>query len=133
MQKKPCASSVKYVYTVTDGLRHLSRTLGGIYYASTSSVVPQCRVKALPLIGQANQFVPPYREPLVPPQNCPQQSNQGNITAFRNGSYPLTRKLFVIVEEDQGKAQQADEAFVRLMLTTQEQQAVEQAGFVAIQ
>jgi phosphate transport system substrate-binding protein len=133
LQKKPFASSVKYVYTVTDGLRQLSRTPGGIYYASTSSVVSQCRVKALPLIGQANQFVPPYREPLVPLQNCPQQRNQVNITAFKSGSYPLTRKLFVIVKEDQGKAQQVGEAFVRLTLTTQGQQAMEQAGFVAIQ
>jgi phosphate transport system substrate-binding protein len=133
LQKKPFASSVKYVYTITDGLRQLSKTPGGIYYASTSTVVPQCRVKALPLAGQANQFVPPYREPLVSPQNCPQQRNQVNITAFRSGSYPLTKKLFVIVKQDQGRAQQVGEAFVRLMLTTQGQQAIEQAGFVPIQ
>ncbi len=121
LQKKPFAASVKFVYTVTDRLRQLSRTPGGIYYASTSSVIPQCRVKVLPLIGQANQFVPPYREPLVPPQKCPQQRNQVNITAFRSGSYPLTRKLFVIVKQDQGKAQQMGEAYVKLLLTNQGQ------------
>ena len=63
---------------------------------------------------------------------CPAQRNQLNIDAFRNGDYPLTRRLFVIVKTDGGPNQQAGEAYARIILTDQGQQLVRESGFVNI-
>ncbi len=132
LRQQPFSARVQYVYSTTDALRQLSSTPGGIYYASAPEVVPQCTVKPLPIGRTANQWVAPYREPRVPTERCPQQRNQLNAEAFQQGSYPITRQLFVIVKQNQGLEQQAGEAYTKLLLTDQGQQSIEQAGFVRI-
>jgi phosphate transport system substrate-binding protein len=87
-------------------------------------------VKPLPLGRTADQLVPPYREPLVSPEQCPSQRNQLNVEAFENGSYPITRNLFVIIKQNQGKEQQAGEAYANLLLTEQGKNALARAGFI---
>lgn len=124
-------SKVQYVYSSTEALREVSKTPGGIYYASARTVVPQCSVKPLPLGEAADQLVPPYRDSLISPEQCPGQRNQVNVKAFQNGSYPLTRKLFVIIKQ-QGQDQQIGETYAKLLLTDQGQQAIEQAGFAQL-
>lgn len=126
------APHVKFVSTTTQALRQVSQTPGSLYYASARAVVPQCSVKPLPIGRTAQSFVPPYREALVLPQQCPTQRNQLNLEAFQDGSYPLTRKLFVTIEQNQGKEQQVGEAYTNLLLTAQGQKAMAQAGFVGI-
>lgn len=132
LQKQQIGSNVQYVYSTTEALRKVSSTPGGLYYASARAVVPQCSVKPLPLGSAPNQLVPPYREPLVPPQQCPRQRNQVNTEVLKNGSYPITRKLFVITKQNQGREQQAGQAYARLLLTDQGQKAIEQAGFMSV-
>lgn len=128
-KQMPFGPQVKYVYSTTEALRQVSRTPGSLYYASARAVVPQCTVKPIPLGLTNRQLVPPYREPLVPPEECPSQRNQLNTEAFQDGNYPMTRKLFVITKQNQGE-QHAGEAYAKLLLTTQGQQAIEQAGFI---
>lgn len=123
-------SNVQYVGSTTEALRRVSSTPGSVYYASARTVVPQCSIKPLPLGRTADQLIPPYREPLVQPEQCPNQRNQINDEAIKNGSYPLTRNLFVIIKQNQGQEQQAGEAYAKLLSTQQGQQAIEQAGFV---
>lgn len=124
---------VKLVNDTTKGLRAVAANLGGIYYASSPEVAPQCSTKPIPIARSSDElFVPPYQAPLVSPDACPAQRNQLNIEAFRNGDYPLTRRLFVIVKKDGSLNQQAGEAYARLILTDQGQQLVRQAGFVNI-
>ncbi|BAY60822.1 periplasmic phosphate-binding protein of phosphate ABC transporter [Calothrix brevissima NIES-22] len=125
-------SNVKYVSSTTDALRQLSKTPGGIYYASARAVVPQCSVKPLPIGRTPSDFVSPYRESLVSSAQCPRQRNQVNTEAIKNGSYPITSKLFVIIKQNQGKQQKVGNAYANLLLTAQGQQAIEQAGFVGI-
>ena len=55
-----------------------------------------------------------------------------NTEAIKNGSYPITTKLFVIIKQNKGLEQEAGEAYARLLLTEQGQNAIEQAGFVKV-
>ncbi|MDJ0681654.1 MAG: substrate-binding domain-containing protein [Xenococcaceae cyanobacterium MO_167.B52] len=127
---------VKYVYSTTDGLRQLKNTPGGIYYDSATGIVPQCHVKPLSIANNDAKFVPPYNPPYIPPglgrHNCPHQRNQLNLAAIENGTYPLTRYLSVIVKQDGGRAQEAGEAYTKLLLTKEIQALIEETGFVPI-
>ena len=126
-------STVKLVDDTTQGLREVAANPGGIYYASSPEVVPQCSTKPIPIAQNSDEpFVPPYQVPLISSDDCPNQRNQLNIAVFRNGEYPLTRRLFVIVKKDGSLDQLAGEAYARLILTDRGQQLVREAGFVNI-
>jgi phosphate transport system substrate-binding protein len=126
--------NVKYVYSTTDAVRKVDKDPGGIYYASAVEVVPQCKVKPLSVnhLHLPHKFVAPYKEPLVPADECPDQTNQLNTEAFRTGDYPFTRQLFVIVKQDGQLDQQAGEAYAQLLLTNEGQELITKAGFVRI-
>lgn len=125
LNKQSFGSTVQIVPTTTEALRKLSATPGGIYFASAPEVVPQCTVKSVP-IARTNQFVAPYQEPSA---TCPTR-NQINAKAFQDGTYPLTRNLSVIVKQNNGREQQAGEAYANLLLSTPAQEAIAKAGFV---
>ncbi|MBW4677026.1 MAG: substrate-binding domain-containing protein [Desmonostoc geniculatum HA4340-LM1] len=126
-------SNVVYVYNTTDGLRKLASDRGGIYYASAPEVVPQCKVKPLPIARQGKSFVAPYIKPLIKADQCPNQRNKLNIDAFKTGQYPITRQMFVIVKQNNGSLEQkVGEAYAEMLLTNQGQQLMSEAGFVRI-
>ncbi|MFN4194642.1 MAG: PstS family phosphate ABC transporter substrate-binding protein [Thermosynechococcus sp.] len=130
--KQPFGRNVVMVRDTTDGLRRVAATQGGIYYASAPEVVGQCSIHPLPLGRQPSQYVPPYQEPYIPPQRCPQERNQLNHRAFQEGTYPITRRLFVITKEDNSLDAKAGRAYAELLLTDQGQAAIEKAGFVRL-
>ncbi|MHC0062694.1 PstS family phosphate ABC transporter substrate-binding protein [Nostoc sp. UIC 10890] len=132
LKEQALGSNVQYVYSTTEAVRQLSKTPGGVYYASARSVVFQCSVKALPLGNTSGQLIPPYREPMVSPEQCPRQRNQLNSQAIKNGSYPMIANLFVIIKQNKGPEQQIGDAYANLLLTDQGQRAIEQAGFVGV-
>lgn len=132
LEKKDFGNNVERVYSTTEALRKVTETPGGIYYASAPEVVGQCKVNPLPLINKSNQRVPPYKLPFIPPAQCPNQRNQLNASALQSGQYPITRKLFVIVKQNNGIEQQAGEAYANWLLTAEAQQLLEKAGFVRI-
>ncbi|WP_138505006.1 PstS family phosphate ABC transporter substrate-binding protein [Nostoc sp. PA-18-2419] len=123
------SSDVQYVYSTTEAVRQLSKTPGGVYYASARSVVPQCTVKALPLRLNSGELISPYRGSAVSPENCLNQRNQVNTEAIRNRRYPITTDLFVIIKQNKGKEQQIGDAYAKLLLTSEGQKAIERAGF----
>ena len=126
-------NNVKSVYSTTDGLKQLAKTPGGIYYASAPQIVPQCKVKALPIASEKGKnFIPPYLPPAIATENCPKQRNQINVETIKNAVYPITRYLSVIVKEDGTRAQKAGEAYVQLLTSKEIQQLIEKAGFVSI-
>jgi phosphate transport system substrate-binding protein len=128
--KQALGSNVQYVYSTTEALRRVSKTPGAIYYGSARGVVPQCTVKALPLGRVSTQLISPYREPLIPSNQCPQKRNQVNTEVIKNGSYPITSKLFVIIKQNKGREEKVGEAYTRLLLTDQGKKAIAQAGFI---
>ncbi|NJK41995.1 MAG: PstS family phosphate ABC transporter substrate-binding protein [Acaryochloridaceae cyanobacterium SU_2_1] len=130
--QKPLGSKVVPVYSTTDAVRQLGHTPGGIYYASAAEVLYHCLVKPLPLGKTAKQFVSPYSPPLVAQKNCPQNRNRPNVKAFRDRSYPITRRLYMVVKRDQSAAEQAGEAYGAMLLSEQGQQLLEKSGFARI-
>ncbi|MGI8501120.1 MAG: PstS family phosphate ABC transporter substrate-binding protein [Hassallia sp.] len=128
--KQAFGSNVRYVYSTTEALRRVSKTPGAVYYGSARGVVPQCTVKALPLGRVSTELISPYREPLVPSNQCPQKRNQVNTEVFKNGSYPITSKLFVIIKQNKGREEKVGEAYTRLLLSDQGKKAIAQAGFI---
>ncbi|NET32161.1 MAG: PstS family phosphate ABC transporter substrate-binding protein [Cyanothece sp. SIO1E1] len=124
--------TTKFVANTTTALRQLANNAGGIYYASAPEVVGQCTIKPLSIGRQADEFIAPYQLPYVPTSECPARRNQVNLEAFRNGQYPITRRLFVVTKQDGQTDQQAGEAYAELLLTNQGQELITKAGFVRI-
>lgn len=129
---KAFGANVVYRSTTTEALRQVATDPGGLYYASAPEVVGQCTVKALPIGRTSNELVPPYQEPSIPLSQCGTQRNQLNASAFQSGQYPITRRLFVIVKQNNQIDQQAGEAYANLLLTNQGQELIAKAGFVRI-
>ncbi len=125
-------SNVELVSTTTQALQRLGSTPGAIYYASAPEVVPQCTVRPVAIGRSQNNLVAPYEEPFVPGDRCPGQRNQLNATAMQSGTYPLTRNLYVIWKEDNGRSQQAGSAYVQFLQTQQARDLLLQAGFVPL-
>ena len=132
LEKEKFAANVQFISTTTQALQEIARNQGGIYYASAPEIVGQCTVKPLPLGHKSEQLVPPYKEPFIPLEQCPQQRNQINAAAFKSGEYPITRRLFLIVKQNGQSDQQAGEAYVKLLQTDQGQELITKAGFVTI-
>lgn len=132
LNSPPFGSNIQYVRSTTQALRQLSKTPGGLYYASARTLVPQCSVRLLPLGQTPTKFIPPYREPKVPTEECLHKRNQLNTKAIKNGSYPLTTNLFVIIKHNNAREQRAGEAYAKLLLSKQGQEAIEQAGFIKV-
>ncbi len=132
LRGRPFGSQVKYVYSTTSAIRQLQKQPGGIYLASASQIVYQCRVKPLP-INIGDRVIAPYQGARIAPEECPQQRNRVNYQAFLDGTYPLTNSLYVIVKQNGDREQKIGEAFVKLMLSKQGQSLIRQSGFVPIQ
>ncbi len=124
--------TVKFISTTTEALRAISNNPGGIYYASAPEVVEQCTIKPIAIGLTSDALIQPYQNPLIPPEACPQQRNQINPIVFKNGEYPLTRRLFIIIKQNSQTEQQAGEAYSQLLLTSQGQDLIEKLGFIKI-
>ncbi|NEQ88004.1 MAG: PstS family phosphate ABC transporter substrate-binding protein [Moorea sp. SIO2I5] len=105
------SQKVSFIPTTTQAVGKVAETKGAIYYASAPEIVTQCKVKPLPLsFSKIRPFVTPYQPPLIPTENCPEQGrNQLNSEAFKTKTYPITRRLFVIIKQDGQVDQRAGE------------------------
>ncbi|MCS6959877.1 MAG: phosphate ABC transporter substrate-binding protein [Pseudanabaenaceae cyanobacterium SKYGB_i_bin29] len=130
--KQNFGSNVEFVYSTTPALRKVSDNPGGIYYATAPEVVPQCSIKTLPLGRKKGNYVKPYAEPLVPPSRCPQERNSVNFAAFQSGDYPITRKLFVIMRDENSPDRQAADFYAEWLLTPKGQDLIAKAGYVPL-
>jgi phosphate transport system substrate-binding protein len=114
------ASTVQEVRDTTTGIQRVAKTSAGIGYATASEVI-QSTIRPLPIAKDTNQ-------PFVPPV----VGNAVNKTALADGSYPITRQLFVAIRRDRQLAEQAGVAYANMLLSDEGQRLVEQAGFVPI-
>ncbi len=132
LEKQPLGKTVQLIATTTAAVQKIATDPGGIYYGSAPEVVGQCTIKPVP-IGNPNQWIAPYQGNLIAPPKCSDKHrNRPNLDAFRDGKYPLSRRLFVIVKKNGQITEQAGEAYAKLLLTPQAQELIEQAGFVRI-
>ncbi len=132
LKGSPLAERVEIAAETTPALRTIASTPGSIYYASAPLAVPQCSVKTLPIAtAEGRPYVAPYDSPQVSAADCPNQRNQINKDAFKNGTYPLIRRLFVITAQGESADIEAGKAYSDILLSAEGQTLVEEAGFVA--
>lgn len=126
-------SNVEYVDETTLALQKVAQTPGGIYYASAPQIVGQCSVKKLHIGRSSDRLISPYQEPAVPPDECGEGNRDRlNQTAFREGDYPITRPLFVVIRADGTESEKAGRAYARLLLSDRAQELLPESGFVPI-
>ena len=124
LDKQPFGSNVQEVRDTTESIRKVAMTRGSIGYATASEVINQNTIRLLPLSkATSSDFVSPCID-----QVC----KAVNKTAFTDGNYPLTRRLFVVIKQDGKLDGQAGSAYANMHLSDEGQKLVEEAGFVPI-
>ncbi|NEO90113.1 MAG: phosphate ABC transporter substrate-binding protein [Moorea sp. SIO3G5] len=125
--------NVQFTYNTTEAIRKVANDPGGIYYASVVDIVPQCTIKPLPLVKNNDRFIAPYQEPFVHQNQCNERNrNQVNSVAFKDGTYPITSQLFVIIKKNGKAEEKAGYAYVDLLRTDEGKKLLEKAGFLPI-
>ncbi|XWK90810.1 MAG: phosphate ABC transporter substrate-binding protein [Phormidium sp.] len=122
--KEKFSSAIQEVRDTTIGIQKVGNTPGSIGYATASEVCNQ-PISTLSLARESNQqFV----------AAC--IGKEVNKTAFKDNSYPITRRIFIVIKRSNSPENKIDEqagvAYVNLILSDEGQQVVEKAGFVPI-
>jgi phosphate transport system substrate-binding protein len=119
----------------TDAFRKVASDPAGIHFGSSGTLtIAQCGIKTLAIGTDIDRLVAPYQLPAIAPKDCStQKHNQLNPDVFQSGAYPLLRKLSVVIIEDGTSRQQAGEAYANMLLSTQGQKLLRQAGYLNIQ
>jgi phosphate transport system substrate-binding protein len=119
---KEMSPDVQIVRDYTTAMRAVASKPGGISYSSASITIGQQSVQSLALSkGTSQDYVPPFLE-----------DGQVNLEALRQGTYPLTRRLFIVVRNDRTSDEQAGVAYANLLLSSEGQKIIEDAGFVPL-
>jgi phosphate transport system substrate-binding protein len=124
LQKQPLGTDVKIARDATDSIRQTAAAPGGISFATTAELINQRTIRLLAIgKGGSQSFVSPCGD-----DAC----TSANSKAFTDSSYPITRRLFVVLKRDGKLDEQAGVAYANLLLSDEGQQLVKQAGFVSI-
>jgi phosphate transport system substrate-binding protein len=123
LEKQPLGSTVLEARDTTDALRKVASNPGGIGFASTSESINQRTIRLIGLAKSGQNFVSACGD-----SACTSVDSK----AFIDSSYPLTRRLFVIVRRDGKLDEQAGVAYANLLLSDEGQALVKQAGFVSV-
>lgn len=125
MQNVGGIGSIQHVVIARDftaTIRQVSATPGGIGFGSVATVKGQRTIRPLSIAKvHSTKYVSPYNS-----------QGQINTQALRDGTYPLTRRIFVNIRRDGTPNEQAGVAYANLLLSTEGQRLIEQAGFLAI-
>jgi phosphate transport system substrate-binding protein len=116
------SSRAPIVRDYTAAIRKVAETPGAISYASAPSVIGQ---KTIHLLGLAKAGSKQYAQVST-------KGNQVNAEAFRDGTYPFTRRLFVVIRRDGSLDEKAGVAYANFLLSADGQQIIGKSGFVAI-
>lgn len=123
MEKQAFSASVQpFARDTTASIRQVAKTPGGIGYATASEVCNQASlVKPVAIARESGQ-------PFI--SSC--MGQQVNKAVFANDTYPITRRLFVVIKRDGSFDEQAGVAYANLLLSDEGQQMVDQAGLVPL-
>ena len=113
--------TTQYVSNYTLALRKAIATPGAISFASASLVQNQQMIKIFNLAGENSTD---YIAPII--------RGESNLEVFKNGSYPLTRRLFVVIRQDETPDYLAGKAYIQMLLSTEGQEIVKESGFVPL-
>ncbi|MBD2308220.1 substrate-binding domain-containing protein [Chroococcidiopsis sp. FACHB-1243] len=115
-------SNVQIVRDYTTAIRKVAATQGGISYGSAPIFANQKSIRPIALAkANTKQYVQPLTE-----------NREVNAPAFIDGTYPMTRRLFIMIRRDRSVDEKAGLAYVNMVLSKEGQEIVKQAGFVPI-
>jgi phosphate transport system substrate-binding protein len=124
LEKQPLGNAVNIARDATDSIRKVAAAPGGIGFATSTESINQHTIRLLALGKGGNQsFVSPCGDAAC---------TLVNEAAFADGSYPVTRRLFVVLKRDGKLDEQAGVAYANLLLSDEGQALVKKAGFVPI-
>ena len=119
--KKKFGSNVRVVRDTTTAIRQVAQTPGAIGYGAQPLVVNQSTVSAIGLAKRGSQdYIQPAKE------------GKTNKQAVLDGSYPLIRRIFVILREDGEIDELAGRAYANLLLSEQGQALIDKAGYLPV-
>lgn len=114
--------NVRVVRDTTAAIRKVASTPGAIGYGAQALVVGQ---RTIQLLGLAKGESKNYVQPITP-------FGTVNKQALLNGTYPLIKRIFVIIREDGELDELAGKAYVNMLLSDQGQKLVDRAGYLPI-
>jgi phosphate transport system substrate-binding protein len=114
---------VKYIRDYTEAIRKVASTPGAISFGGTGPIVGQKTISTLAL-AKAN--TKDYVQPFI------NKNTEINATAFRDGTYPIIRRLFIAIRRDGKIDEQAGVAYTNMLLSKEGQKFVEKAGFLPL-
>lgn len=118
---KKFGSNVRVVRDTTSAIRKVAQTPGAIGYGAQPLVVGQSTVSPIGLAKRGSQdYVLPAKDGEI------------NKQAVLDGSYPLIRRIFVILREDGEIDELAGRAYVNLLLSEQGQDLIDKAGYLPV-
>ena len=118
---KEATETTQYATNNTQVLRKVIGTPGAISLASASLVANQKLIAPLDLAApHSNNFVRPFI------------NGEPNLEAFKYGTYPLTKRQFLVIREDDTLDEWAGYAYANILISRQGQGYVEKAGSVTI-
>jgi phosphate transport system substrate-binding protein len=123
LQNQPLGSNVMISRDTTSALRAVAQAPGGIGYATAPEVIGQRTIRPLPIGKSVGQFVAPY---------VAGNLSAVNEAAIADGSYPITRRLFVIIRRDGRLDEQAGVAYANMLLSKEGQDLIRVAGFAPV-
>jgi ABC-type phosphate transport system substrate-binding protein len=130
LDRKKFSDRVIFVENNKSAIEQLSNltNLGAIYFASATEIVGECKLKPVPISRYSKTvFTAPYESELIQTDKC---ARQENFSAFQNGDYPLTRRLFAIVTQNGQLDERVGEAYANLLFTDEGQKLIKKAGFL---
>jgi len=114
--------TTKYADNYTLALRQAIAIPGSIAFVSASLAQEQQLIKVFSLgAGNSTNYIAPFTS-----------TGQPNLEFFKNGTYPLTRRLFLVIRQDGTPDQLAGKAYAEMLLSTQGQEIVKKSGFVPL-
>lgn len=120
--EKEFGDGVKVVWDTTNAIREVAQTPGAIGYGAQPLVVTQNTVRPIGLSKSGSQD---YIQPET-------SSGEVNKQAILDGSYPLIRRIFVVLREDGEIDELAGRAYVNLLLSEEGQTLIDKAGYLPI-
>jgi phosphate transport system substrate-binding protein len=114
---------VQYIRDYTDAIRKVASTPGAISFGGSGPLIGQKSVRFIPLAKtDTKEYVQPFID----------DGKQLNATAFRDGTYPMIRRLFIAIRRDGKIDEQVGVAYTNMLLSKEGQQFVEKAGFLPL-
>jgi phosphate transport system substrate-binding protein len=115
-------ASTQFVRDSTDAIRKVNRTPGSFSYAYAATIINQRSVRPLLLAkGSSQAYVNPFTK-----------ERKINSEAFKDGSYSLVRRLFIVIRQDGTIDELAGLGYANLFLSNEGQQLIEEANLVPI-